>query len=210
MNDRIRHILQQMNTLEEDLRAALHEQESRMFFRIRGKRVEFEADVKTAHRRIKTNLLRWFASSRPQNLLSAPFIYSMIVPMVILDLFVTVYQAICFPLYQMARVRRDDYVVFDRQHLEYLNIMERLHCTYCAYANGLLGYVGEIAARTEQYWCPIKHAHKVLGTHARYAQFLDYGDAHQYHAGVARMRSMLADELTRPPVSETSSQDNAG
>jgi hypothetical protein len=27
---------------------------------------------------------------------------------------------------------------------------------------------------------PIKHARKVLGTHARYAQFLGYGEAEDY------------------------------
>jgi hypothetical protein len=40
--------------------------------------------------------------------------------------------------------------------------------------------VGENVARTEQYFCPIKHARKVLGTHRRYANFLDYGDADDY------------------------------
>lgn len=195
MNERIGNLLRQMNALEDELRTALHEQESRVFFQIHGKRIEFENSVRNAHRRMRTNLLRWFATSRQQNLLSAPFIYSMIVPFVILDAFVTVYQAMCFPLYRIRKVARTDYIIFDRQHLEYLNVMERFNCTYCAYANGLVGYVREIAARTEQYWCPIKHARKMLGMHSRYAQFLDYGEAENYQEGLENLRSALAREI---------------
>ena len=45
MNDRINEILGQMAALEAELRTAVHEQESRMFFQIKGKRVEFERSV---------------------------------------------------------------------------------------------------------------------------------------------------------------------
>ena len=65
---------------------------------------------------------------------------------------------------------------------------------YCAYASGLLAYTREIVARTEQYFCPIKHARQVLGTHARYVRFLDYGDAGDYHARLERFRAELATE----------------
>ena len=58
-----------------------------------------------------------------------------------------------------------------------------------AYANGLLAYATEIAARTEQYFCPIKHARKILGVHDRYARFLDYGDAADFHARLEEFRS---------------------
>jgi hypothetical protein len=51
---------------------------------------------------------------------------------------------------------------------------------YCSYVNGLLAYAREIAARTEQYWCPIKHASRVLDKHSRYHHFTDYGDAEEY------------------------------
>ena len=35
----------------------------------------------------------------------------------------------------------------------------------------------EVAARTEIYWCPIKHARRVLGPHSYYQGFTDFGDA---------------------------------
>jgi hypothetical protein len=191
MNERIKDLLEKMTVLEDELRTALHEQETRIHFRINGKRVEFERTMKETHRRLKRGILRWIVTDRPQNFLTAPVIYSLIVPMAVLDVFVTVYQALCFPVYGIAKVRRADYIVLDRQQLGYLNWFERFHCTYCAYANGLVAYTAEITARTEQYFCPIKHARKVLGTHARYARFLDFGDATEYHARLEEFRVAL-------------------
>ncbi len=95
----------------------------------------------------------------------------MAIPMLLLYLCVSFCQLTCFPIYGIARVRRADYIVFDRQHLSYLNWFERIHCSYCAYGNGLIAYAAEIIGRTEQYFCPIKHARKVLGTPARFAAF---------------------------------------
>lgn len=191
MDDKVRNLLGQINALEEELRNALHQRESRMFFQIRGKRVEFEREVREAHGRLKMKWIRWLLTNRPQNLLTGPIIYSLGLPLLILDAAVTLYQASCFPVYGIARVRRDDFFVYDRQHLEYLNAFEKFHCRYCAYANGLIAYAAEVAARTEQYFCPIKHARKVLGSHSRYARFLEYGDAAGYHAKVDEFRLAL-------------------
>jgi len=159
-----------------------------MFFQIKGKRVEFEHSVKAAHRKLKTNFFRWLVTNRPQNLITGPIIYGMVVPLLMLDLFVSFYQWVCFPIYGIAKVRRGDYIVYDRHHLSYLNFIEVFHCTYCEYANGLIGYLREIVARTEEYFCPIKHAHKVLGTHARYNRFLNYGDANAYEVNLEEFR----------------------
>ena len=191
MNDRITQILAQMAALEDDLRAAVHDQESRMFFQIKGKRVEFERSVKAAHRKLKTNFFRWLVTNRPQNLITGPIIYGMVLPLMLLDFFVSFYQFTCFPIYGVRKVRRADYIVFDRQHLGYLNFIEKFHCTYCAYSSGLMGYMAEIVARTEEYFCPIKHAHKILGTHARYNRFLAYGDAADYEARLEKFRVAL-------------------
>lgn len=192
MNERIQDLLKQMSALEDELSTALHEQEHRMFFQIKGKRIEFERSVRQAHRRLKTGFFRWLVTNRPQNLITGPIIYGMIFPLLVLDLFVSFYQFTCFPIYQVAKVRRGDYIVFDRQHLAYLNFIEKFHCTYCAYGTGLVAYIGEIIARTEQYFCPIKHARKALGTHSRYAHFLDYGDAADYEARLEEFRVALS------------------
>jgi hypothetical protein len=191
MNDRIAQILAQMAVLEDDLRTAVHEQESRVFFQIKGKRVEFERSVREAHVKMRTSLFHWLVTYRPQNLVTGPIIYGMAVPLVMVDLFVSLYQWTCFPIYGIAKVRRSDYMVFDRRHLGYLNLVEKFHCTYCEYANGLVAYLREIIGRTEQYFCPIKHARKVLGTHRHYDRFLGYGEADDYEAKLEAFRVAL-------------------
>ena len=199
MNDKIRQLMTKMALLEEDLRTALHEQESKMFFEIRGKRVEFESSVKAAHKKLQTHFLRWLVTNRPQNLITGPVIYAMIVPLLMLDLCVSFYQWSCFSIYGIAKVKRADYIVFDRHQLNYLNFIEKFHCAYCEYANGLMGYIREILARTEEYFCPIKHARKLLGTHAHYQRFLNYGDADDYAAKLEAYRVGLGN---KPPAGD--------
>jgi hypothetical protein len=191
MNTRINELLIQMAALEAELRSAVHDQESRMFFQLNGKRVEFERSVRQAHLKLKKNFFRWLVTNRPQNLLTGPLIYGMAIPLLMLDACVSFYQWACFPIYGIAKVRRADYLVFDRRHLGYLNFIEKFHCTYCEYGNGLMGYMAEILARTEQYFCPIKHAHKILGTHARYNRFLAYGEADAYEEKLEAYRKAL-------------------
>ena len=191
MNDPIQQLLEQITALEDDLRKALGEQQSTVFFQIKGKRIEFEQSIKQTHRRLKQNFFRWLVTNRPQNLITGPIIYSMIIPLVVTDVFVSFYQMVCFPIYGIKKVRRADYIIFDRQQLHYLNFIEKFHCTYCAYGSGMISYVSEIIARTEQYFCPIKHARKILGTHKRYAQFLEYGVAENYQTKLEAYRRAL-------------------
>ncbi len=96
MNEKIRQLLDQMSALEDDLRRELQAQEASALYQIKGKRVEFEAAVRQAHRKLKTNFFRWLVTYRPQNLITGPIIYSMIVPMLVLDVCVSFYQATCF------------------------------------------------------------------------------------------------------------------
>ena len=194
MNTRIRQILDQITSLEEELQKAVEDKECRLSYQIEDRRVVFEQTIKTAHRRLKMDVFRWFLTVRPQNFLTMPIIYGMIVPMALFDLFITFYQLTCFPIYGIARVQRAKYIVMDHQHLAYLNIIEKVDCMYCSYAVGMLGYAREITARTEQYFCPIKHAHKILSSHSRYDRFLDYGDADNLHNKIEKFRTELARE----------------
>jgi hypothetical protein len=194
MNDKILHILEQIKALEEEIQSELNKQGSRWFYEIKGKRIEFERAIREKHRSLKQGLFYWFLTARPLNYLTAPIIYGMAVPLVIFDICVTFYQLTCFPIYGISRVRRSDYIVFDRRHLAYLNIIEKFDCLYCSYGNGLVAYATEILARTEQYFCPIKHAQKVAGTHARYQYFLDFGDAADLHKKFEEIRVALVKE----------------
>ena len=117
--------------------------------------------------------------------------YSLIIPFVLLDLFMSVYQFVCFPLFGIPTVRRSDYLVIDRVHLSYLNVVEKVNCAYCAYANGLIAYAREITSLTEQYWCPIKHARRVIAAHERYRNFVDYGDAASYRKDLEALRAQV-------------------
>src|SRR4029077_2981692 len=151
-------------------------------------------EVQLAHKRLKQRIPRFLRESSPLNILTAPIIYSMVVPIALIDAAFSVYQILCFPLYGVQHVRRSVYIAaVDRRHLAYLNAIEKFNCMYCGYANGVLAYVREIAGRTEQYWCPIRHARAVRAPHAHYREFVDYGDAEGYH----RRLPMLREELKR-------------
>ena len=156
MNDpresRVSELLAQIRDLEDELEDAIRTREVDFFYRLDGTRVRFERAVTNAHRKVRVSILRWLKDSGLRNVMSAPFIYSMILPFAFLDLFVTMYQGVCFPLYCMPTVSRARYIVMDRRNLSYLNAIERLNCVYCGYVNGLVGYVREISARTEQYF----------------------------------------------------------
>ena len=194
MNSKITQLIEQIRQLEEELRHELNQRSQVIGFTIKGKRVEFERSIKQAHRKLKFGIWRWLFGVRPINIITAPIIYAMILPLMLIDLLVSFYQYSCFPIYRIKLVRRGDYIVFDRHHLSFLNFFERMHCVYCAYGNGVVGYIREILARTEQYFCPIKHARQVLGTHDRYYNFIDYGDATNYHQRLERYRQDLAKE----------------
>jgi hypothetical protein len=153
VNDKIRRLLGQITALDDELRATLHEQEGELRYKIEGGRVAFEQSIREAHAKLRQGALSWFFDIPPLNLLTAPVIYSMVVPLAVADLCVSLYQAICFPIYGIAKVRRRDCFVFDRHQLAYLNAFEKFHCQYCSYANGVLAYAREIVARTEQYFC---------------------------------------------------------
>ena len=189
-------MLDQITRLEDELNAALEEQQSKLRYQVDGRRVVFEQAVRDAHQRVKLGVFRWFLTVRPQNYLTMPIIYGAAIPLVLFDLSVSLYQVLCFPVYGIPKVKRADYIVFDHQHLAYLNIIEKAHCLYCSYAVGMLAYTSEIIARTEQYFCPIKHACKVLASHSRYDDFLDYGDGQDFHRKLEEFRTALAREET--------------
>lgn len=193
-NQQVREVLEEIARLEQELGQIIQSQQERIRYSIEGTKIRFEQAVREGHARMRTKLPQWLRESSPRNVLSAPFVYAMIVPFAILDIGLSAYQAICFRLYGVPRVARSQFIVIDRQSLSYLNSIERLNCIYCGYASGLLAYAREIAARTEQYWCPIKHARKVLDPHRRYARFADYGDAADYYEHLQKMRTQLAEE----------------
>lgn len=191
----ISEIATKIAELEEQLERALVEEvdaKRREFLYVIEKgRVAFESESRAFHRTIRQGVRSFLWEAPLKSLLVAPMTYSLIIPLMILDAWVWLYQAVCFPVYGIAKVERSRYILLDRGRLRYLNLIERLNCDYCGYANGLIAYTREVAARTEQYFCPIKHARRCFGTHARYPEFLDFGDARAYRKDLAKLRTAL-------------------
>lgn len=177
--------------LRRDLRREAHRMASAWRYRVHRGRVEFEHDVREWHTRCRQGLAAYVFGARPASLLVAPVIYSLLLPFVLIDLWVTAYQRIAFPLLGIDCVPRRRYFRLDRHKLRYLNGIEKANCTYCTYANGVVAFVREVAARTEQYWCPIKHARPIPAPHGRYHLFFDYGDAAAYRNELERQRRRL-------------------
>ena len=184
MSAKIDELLARIEGLEKELQAEFAKQSAGLHYSLEHGRAVFEAEMLRRHREMQVRLTKYIMGARPMVVITAPVIYALIVPLVFLDIFVSLYQAICFPVYGIAKVKRSDYLIFDRGHLAYLNALEKLNCAYCSYANGLLAYVHEIAGRTEAYWCPIKHARKAAGAHAKYISFVPFGDAEAYRKRV--------------------------
>lgn len=145
-------------------------------FSVQKRKVIFLDKIRKQNKRLRLPAWRYVVPQSVKHLISIPFIYMMIVPAVTLDLFITVYQTVAFPLYGIPKVKRKEYIVYDRRFLDYLNVIQKVHCLYCSYVNGLFAYAVEIGARTERYWCPIKAASKPRAYHGWYPDYADYGD----------------------------------
>jgi len=181
MNEQITEILRNIQDLEERLEREFEKRRAVYDIYVKNKLTDLlQKEIVLRHRRLRQNLFTFLKTSSFLNYMVAPVIYSMIVPIMAIDLWATIYQHLCFRVYKIPRVQRSAYIVIDREHLAYLNAVEKLNCVYCGYGNGVIAYVREIASRTEQYWCPIKHARRIADPHQRYLKFLEYGDAEGY------------------------------
>jgi len=191
--NKLQDILDEIKKLEKELLLEIQKKEDEFFYKIKGKRVYFDVATKRYHKTIATKIHTYILDASLLNILTVPFIWFCIFPALFMDLVVSVYQFVCFKVYGIPTVKRNDYIVVDRQSLDYLNPIEKLNCIYCGYFNGLIAYVQEIAARTEQYWCPIKHARKIAAMHKRYHKFLNYGDHQGYQKMLAQIREDFSD-----------------
>ena len=180
MSDQVLHLINKIGALEAELEVEFAKNGCDFQFNSENGRINFEPEMLRLHKEQKTSLLHYILNARPLAVLSSPFVYGLIVPLVFLDLSVSIFQAVCFPAFGIQKVRRNDYLVFDHRYLGYLNTLEKLNCAYCSYANGIIAFFREVAGRAEQHWCPIKHARRILAAHPHYSEFADYGDAEAY------------------------------
>ena len=188
---RMSELAQQIVELQQELDREIEQRRRQLGWKLREKIGEFELGITMEHKRLRTSAASFVANGSLASILTAPVIYSMIVPLVLLDVWASLYQAICFRAYRIPPVKRSDYIALDRKNLAYLNWIEELNCLYCGYGNGVVAYVREIASRTEQFWCPIKHAVAISNPHDRYVSFVEFGDADGYRARLSEFRARL-------------------
>lgn len=192
MNPKVSELLERIHQIQEEIEQEVQRRRAELHADFEHRRIRFEREVLEQQRRFRAGLLAYIFGAELRHVATAPVIYAVFVPLVLADLFVTAYQYVCFPFYRIPRVKRSEHFFFDRSHLAYLNALEKLNCAYCSYANGLASYMREIVARTEQYWCPIKHARRLLHAHPYHDGFADYGDAEGYRRELRALREALA------------------
>jgi len=193
MNSKIDQLISKIKELERELRQELQQKQEAFRYRVERNKVRFETEVKERHRKLNTKLHRYLFDASLLNILTVPIIWGCLLPALFMDLTITLFQAICFPVYGIPKVKRKHHIVIDRHALAYLNPIEKINCVYCGYFTGLISYIREIAARTEQYWCPIKHARRIDSIHSRYQYFFDYGDGENYRLKLEEVRRAFAD-----------------
>ncbi len=189
---RIDELIERIRELEDEMQSEFDKRRDDFRFVVEARRMQFSEEVVALQRISRVGLFKYVTGASLASWLVSPVIYSGFLPMALFDLFLFVYQAICFPVYKISKVARSDYLVLDRGDLPYLNALEKFNCFYCGYANGLMAYGREVAARTEQYFCPIKHARRIVAAHEHYHGFFEYGDAESYRHGLERLRDSLA------------------
>jgi hypothetical protein len=194
MSNVLSELQARITALEEEFERELAARRSQFRYVVENRRVKFETEARKQHRRLRTGLLRFLRGSPILHYITAPVIYSLIIPVATLDLFVSIYQWVCFPVYGIRRAKRSTYIALDRRNLAYLNIIEKLNCEFCGYSNGVIAYAREVASRTEQYWCPIKHSRRMGSCHHRYYDFIDYGDAEGFRARAQKLRENVRAE----------------
>jgi hypothetical protein len=191
MSDKIKEIIAEIEAMKVKLGEEISQQESHISYEIHNGYVKFEKDVLDKQKENMKNLLAWFREIPLLHLLTSPLIYAMVIPAILFDLILFIYQQVVFRVFKFKFLKRSDYIVFDRHYLGYLNPIEKLNCMYCSYFNGLMHYASAIASRTELYFCPIKHAKKIVYKHEYYDDFLAYGDEDKYQKKLQALRDTL-------------------
>jgi hypothetical protein len=195
MSDKIKEMIEEIEAMKEKLGQEIDQHEKHISYEIQNGYVKFEKEVLDKQKENMKNLLIWFREIPLLHLLASPIIYAMVIPAILFDIILFVYQQVIFRIFKFKFIKRSNYILFDRQYLGYLNSIEKLNCLYCAYFNGLMQYAAAIAGRTELYFCPIKHAKKVAYQHEYYDEFFRYGDEDKYQEKLENLRKRSQKEM---------------
>ena len=195
MSDKIKEMIEEIEAMKEKLGKEIAQHEKDISYEIQNGYIQFEKEIFDRQKQNMMHLWDWFREIPLPQLLSAPVVYMMIIPAILLDMMLFIYHNVVSRVFKIEFGKRSDYVIFDRQYLGYLNVVEKLNCLYCAYFNGVMQYASSIAARTELHFCPIKHAKKIAYKHEFYNTFLQYGDGDVYQKKLKKLRKKSQKEM---------------
>ena len=97
MTASVERFVQRIREAEEDLTREVEEQQRRWHFRLHRGRVWFDQEVRHAHERFRQSIPAFLGEASLPILLTAPITYSLILPLLLLDIWATLYQWVCFP-----------------------------------------------------------------------------------------------------------------
>lgn len=194
MKQNIVDILRKIESLNSDLREEYARLSEKYGFSFNKKKVIFLEEIRKRNKSFRFPAWKYLIPTNLRHFLSIPFIYGMIIPTIILDIFLTIYQWTAFSLYRIPKVKRSEYIIYERRFLDYLNWIQKINCLYCSYVNGIFAYAVEIGARTERYWCPIKSAHKPKFSHGWYKEFADYGNPEDWENKLKENKNIFANQ----------------
>jgi len=96
MPTQIEVLLDKMRDLEDELVDELQKQQEQFSYEILKRRVYFEEKVIIRHKEYAKQLFNYIADAKLKHILSVPFIWICIVPVALMDITISLYQAICF------------------------------------------------------------------------------------------------------------------
>ena len=117
MNEKIKGIIEDMEALEVKLKEEIERHESHISYEIKNGYVRFEEEILKKQKEMMKNLLTYLGEIPLLYLLSSPFVYAMIIPAMLFDLLLFIYQQMIFRIYGFRLVNRSDFIVFDRHYL---------------------------------------------------------------------------------------------
>jgi hypothetical protein len=105
MNDQIPTLLERIQQLERELRAEIKKKETQFGYEVRDRKAHFTAAVAARHRNLARAIGSYVRASILFNVLTAAFVWIVLVPVVMLHVTASVFQSICFPVYGIPKVR---------------------------------------------------------------------------------------------------------
>ena len=106
MNDRLQELLNKIKQLETELLEEIQKKEKEYFYEIRDKKIHFKKEIKKKNKLLVKKIRRYLGDAPLMNIITAPVIWSCLLPALFLDLVVSLYQMICFPVYSIPKVKQ--------------------------------------------------------------------------------------------------------